>query len=234
MGGLGVFLYMCAMDLLGVVMRGVIYARVSKEELDPENQIVMLRSFAEKHGIEIVGEFVEKTSGYETKPEDREIWVKAVDAARENNAAILVFSIDRIARRYEYLLRTLDSLRDQNIQVISLQESWLEMLATISDQTLRALIYDIIVRVMAYTYQMYVESLREKTKAALIKAKMAGKHIGRPPAIPDEKLAEYLAKYKGHKLKTIWKIAVADGYKISYKRFLLRVRELKKKMRQKK
>ncbi len=214
-------------------MKAVIYARVSREELDPENQIIALRGFAEKHGIEVVGEFVEQASGYETVPEERKGWVDAVNTAKQNSAAILVVSLDRISRRYRYLVKTLDTLNEHGVQVISIQEPWLEVLATINDQTLRALIYDIIVRVMAYSYQMYVESVREKTKIALIKARAEGKHIGRPPLITDEELEKYLAKYRklGLNLKSIWKIIRGDGYKISYTRFTVRVKELRERKR---
>ncbi len=215
----------------GDMLKAVIYARVSKEDLNPENQIILLRDFAKRHGIEIVDEYVEQASGYETRPEDREAWARAVDVAKENNALIIVVSLDRIARRYEYLVKTLDSLREQNVQVISLQEPWLQALATIPDQTLRKFIYDVIVRALAYSYQQYVESIREKTRAGQMRAKMMGKHIGRPPAITDRELERYLAKYRalGLSLKAVWKIAVADGYKISYKRFLDRARMLRKK-----
>jgi len=41
----------------------------------------------------------------------------------------------------------------------------LQSLATIPDEVLRKLIFDIVVRALGYWYQKYVESLREKIKA---------------------------------------------------------------------
>ncbi len=212
-------------------MKVVIYARVSTEDLDPESQLTLLRDFSRRHGLEIVGEFIEYASAYETKPEDREVWMKAVNTARETGSTILVISLDRISRRYDYLVRTLDILREQGIQVIALQESWLQALATIEDQTLRKFIYDVIVRALAYSYQKYVESIIEKTKAGLMRAREMGKHIGRPQLISDGEIERYLKRYRkaGLSIRSIWKIVRGDGYKISYSRFAQRVKQLRKK-----
>jgi len=168
-------------------------------------------------------------SGYETKPEEREGWRKAVEAAKQHKAAIIVFSLDRIARRYDYLVKTLDELRENNIHVIAYQEEWLQSLAAIPDEALRKLIFDIVVRALAYGYQKYVESLREKIKAGMERAKKEGKHVGRPPAVPDEFLIKILRKYPYLSKKDLWKMARAEGYEISYPRFVRRVNEVIKK-----
>jgi len=88
-------------------------------------------------------------SGYEIKPEKREGWRKAVEVAKKHGAAIIVFSLDRIAKRYDYLVKTLDALREMNIHIIAYQEEWLQSLATIPDEALRKLIFDIVVRAWA-------------------------------------------------------------------------------------
>ena len=211
-------------------MKAVIYVRVSTDEQNPENQILFLNNFAKSRGIEVIGTFVDPgISGYETKPEEREGWRKAVEAAKNNGAAIIVFSLDRIARRYDYLVKTLDELRENNIHVIAYQEEWLQSLAAIPDEALRKLIFDIVVRALAYGYQKYVESLREKIKAGMERAKKEGKHVGRPPAVPDEFLIKIIRKYPYLSKKDLWKMARAEGYEISYPRFVRRVNEVIKK-----
>ncbi len=216
-------------------MKAVIYARVSMEELDPESQLTLLREFAKKHGIEVVGELVEYASAYVTRPEDRETWLKAVLTAKETGSVILVISLDRVSRRYEDLVRTLDILREYGVQVIAVQEPWLQALATIPDQTLRKFIYDILVRAMAYSYQKYVESIIEKTKAGLMRARAEGKRVGRPPKISDHVIEKYLRRYRraGVSLRAIWRLIMErEGVKITYPGFLKRVKKLGEKRKE--
>ena len=211
-------------------LKAVVYIRVSTEEQKPENQQLVLDGFARGRGIEVVGWFVDLgVSGYETRPEERDGWRRAVEAAKKSDAAILVFSLDRIARRYDYLINTLESLRRDGIQLISYQEEWLQSLASIPDEALRKLMFDIIVRALAYAYQKYVDALRDKIKAGMERARRTGKQIGRPPAIPEEYIAKLLLKYPGLSKKALWKIALGDGYKISYPRFTKKVNEVARK-----
>ena len=211
-------------------MKAVIYVRVSTGEQNPENQILVLSNFARTRGIEVLGTFIDPgVSGYETKPDGREGWRKAVETAMQNKAAIIVFSLDRIARRYDYLVKTLEELRENNIHVIAYQEEWLQSLAAIPDEALRKLIFDIVVRALAYGYQKYVESLREKIKAGMERAKREGKRIGRPPAIPEKVLIKIIRKYPDLSKKALWKITKAEGYNISYPRFIRKVNEAIKK-----
>ena len=211
-------------------MRAVLYIRVSTDEQNPENQVLILTNFAKSRGIEIVDRFVDPgISGYETKPEEREGWRKAVEAAKKHRAAILVFSLDRIARRYDYLVKTLDKLREEGIQVTAYQEEWLQSLSAIPDEALRKLIFDIVVRALAYGYQKYVESLKEKIRAGMERAKKEGRHIGRPPAIPEEFLIKIIRKYPYLSKKDLWRIAIAEGYKISYPRFVRKINEVIRK-----
>ena len=96
-------------------------------------------------------------------------------------------------------------------------------------RALRKLIFDIVVRALAYGYQKYVESLREKIKAGMERAKQEGKHVGRPPAIPEDFLVKLVKKHPFLSKKDLWRIATAEGYKISYSRFVKKINEVIKK-----
>ena len=208
----------------------MVYVRVSTNEQKPENQVLVLENFAKARGIEIVGRYIDVgVSGYETRPEDREQWSRAVEHALKENAVILVFSLDRIARRYDYLVETLDRLRSMGIQVVAYQEEWLQSLSSIPDESLRKLIFDVIVRALAYGYQKYVDALREKIRAGMERAKREGRHVGRPPAIPEEFLVKLVKKYPYLSKKDLWRIATAEGYKISYPRFVRKINEVIRK-----
>jgi DNA invertase Pin-like site-specific DNA recombinase len=210
-------------------LKAVIYARISTEDRVIENQLLALREYAKGRGVEVLGEFSDVgVSGYEVMPEKREGWVKAVELARQSGAAILVFSLDRIARKYDYLVKALEDLRILGIQVIAYQEEWLQTLAAIPDEALRRLIFDIVVRALAYGYQKYVESLKEKIRAGMERARQRGRHVGRPPAVPDEFLLKLLKKYQGLSKKDLWRITIAEGYRISYPRFIVKINKLAK------
>jgi len=62
------------------------------------------------------------TSSYETKPEERDGLRMTIEEAKKHGAAIIVFSLDRIASRYDYLVKTLDALREMDIRIIVYQE----------------------------------------------------------------------------------------------------------------
>jgi len=207
-------------------LKAVIYARVSTEDQKVENQVLALRRFAESRGVEVVGVFEDPgVSGYETKPEERVGWVKAVELASKEGAAILVFSLDRISRRYDYLVKTLDGLRERGVNVITYQEEWLQSLTAIPDEALRKLMFDIVVRALAYGYQKYVEALKEKIKAGMERARKEGKHVGRPPSIPEEFVVKLIRKYPYLSKKDLWRMARAENYRISYPRFVKKVNE---------
>ncbi|MEM1515178.1 MAG: recombinase family protein [Candidatus Bathyarchaeia archaeon] len=211
------------------MLKAVIYARISTEDRTVENQLLILREYAKGKGIKIVGEFVDVgVSGYEVTPERRDGWLKAVEAAKQYNAALLVFSLDRVARKYDYLVKALEDLRANGIQVIAYQEEWLQFLTAIPDEALRKLIFDIVVRALAYGYQKYVESLKDKIKAGMERARQKGKHVGRPSAVPDEFLIKLLKKYQGLSKKDLWRITIAEGYKISYPRFIVKINKILK------
>jgi len=61
------------------------------------------------------------------------------------------------------------------------------------------------------------------------RAKKEGKQVGRAPAVPEEFLVKLVRKYSNLSKKDLWRIAVAEGYKISYPRFVRRINEVTRK-----
>jgi len=102
-------------------------------------------------------------------------------------------------------------------------------MAHIPDDALRKLIFDVIVHALAYGYQKYVDALREKIKAGMERAKKEGKHVGRPSAVPEDVLIKILRRYPELSKKALWKIARAEGYSISYPRFVRKVNQVIRK-----
>lgn len=200
-------------------MKVVIYARVSTDEQDPLSQLYALRSYARARNWEIVGEHVDYAVSGMVKPSQREGWTKAVEQAVKEGAVLLVFSLDRISRNYGDLVFVLEELKKNNVRVASMQEEWLTAIAALPDATLSMLVYDITVRALAYAYQKYVDSLREKIKAGMEKARAEGKHVGRPPKIPPKMVMHYVARLQpqGVSIRAFWKMLRGEGYNVSYK-----------------
>jgi len=191
-------------------MRVVCYVRVSTEDQSPESQEVYLREFAKSRNLEIVEVFRDVgVSGFEVHPLRREGFKQCFNYAVSNRLNILVISLDRISRNYDHLIEVLTQLSKHGVQVISVQEEWLSQIATIPDETLRKLIYDIVVRALAYGYEMYVKSIREKTRAGLLRAKIEGKRIGRPRKLSDKEITSI--KLLAQKGLTIYEISKVLG-----------------------
>jgi len=96
-------------------------------------------------------------------------------------------------------------------------------------EALRKLMFDIVVRALAYGYQKYVEALKEKIKAGMERARKEGKHVGRPPSIPEEFVVKLIRKHPYLSKKDLWRMAKAENYRISYPRFVKKVNEAARK-----
>lgn len=159
-------------------MKAAIWARVSTSDQHTENQLEVLRAWADRRGLEVVTEFVTEDSA----------WSKAggngkgaeFDRTRSDllNGArlgeyevVLVWALDRLSRRgIEDTLGTLRQLYDNGSSVWSHQEGWLET----SDPHMR----ELIVSVMAWMAAMESARRSERVKAGLARRRAKGKPMG--------------------------------------------------------
>jgi site-specific DNA recombinase len=110
-----------------IIMRVVIYARVSSERQDIDlsisAQLKALRQYASRNGHTIVKEYVDEAES--GRSIDRPGFKQMVVAARQRPAsfeAILVWKLSRFARNREDSIIYKSLLRKQGIQVISINE----------------------------------------------------------------------------------------------------------------
>ena len=209
------------------------YARVSREDENIENQFVLIRKFCSERGLELATIIPDPViSGFETKPRDRPAYMTLLKTMKSLGIdTIVVESLDRIARNYDYLIEELELLRKEGVTVIPIREEFLNAILQIPDKSLRKFIYDVIVRALAFGYHKYVESVKEKTKTGLERARKQGKRLGRPPyPFPIDEIKRMLKQ--GYSLAEIHRILVKTN-KIcrknkcmSYKTFWKKVREL--------
>ncbi|MEM2195433.1 MAG: recombinase family protein [Candidatus Methanomethylicia archaeon] len=192
------------------------YVRVSRVELDEENQINAINSFAFARGLKLVKIYVDKgvsgSKNFRNRPAANELLEELATIKPE---FLLVFAIDRIGRDMRDTLNTILELEEKGIKVLSVREEWLQTL----DQNIRKLILSI----LSWVAEFEKRRLRERQIAAW----EAGKQKGRPEKqLPYREIVRRLEQ--GWTKKAIWRWLVTDrGLKISYDHYL---RKLKKYM----
>jgi putative DNA-invertase from lambdoid prophage Rac len=146
------------------------YVRVSREDQHPENQIRLMVS----EGVPAENIFVDKLSGT-IAAEDRPGYSDLLTFLSDKPEAVLyVFEVSRIGRSFLDTLQTINLLERAGTRVWSLSptESW----SRIEDRNLRNLMLSI----FSWVADRERESLIERTKLGLVRAKAEGKRLGRP------------------------------------------------------
>lgn len=146
------------------------YVRVSREDQNPENQIELL----EREGIPRENIYVDKISGV-SDARDRPGYSDLLSFLSDKPEAVLyVFEISRIGRSFLDTLQTINLLERAGVRVWSLSptESW----SRIEDRKLR----DLMLSIFSWVADRERESLIERTKLGLERARAEGKRLGRP------------------------------------------------------
>ena len=172
------------------MMKVAIYVRVSRLDLNPENQLMELKKYAKAMGYEF-DVYVEKKSTRKTRPIKQIVLQKARN--REYDG-ILVWKLDRWARSVRELITELDEFIHKNIKFtcmtfpVDISRPEGKMVATV-------------IGAMA---EMERELIRERTLAGLARAKAHGKKLGRPKGAKDRrqrKKSGYYLRYAGKKTR---------------------------------
>ena len=157
-------------------MKAVIYARISTNEQDLDNQLRELRAWAEQAKYELVAEYCDIASGARR----RESLDDLFDAARRHRFHIVgIWSLDRLTR--EGPLQTLlylQRLTALGVRVYSHQEAYLDP---------RLPFYESIVAFLADIAKGERDRRSERTKLGLARAVAKGKTLGRPRGRKDSR-----------------------------------------------
>jgi DNA invertase Pin-like site-specific DNA recombinase len=153
-------------------MRVALYGRVSKDDgkQSTENQLHELREFCQRSGGRIVHEYVDRTSGKTAdRPQFRRMYE---DASKRKFDLVLFWSLDRFSR--EGVLETLNHLKRLSAWGVdwrSYQESYFDSCCPFKD---------LVISLMATLAKQEHLRISERTKAGLLRARRAGKVLGRP------------------------------------------------------
>jgi DNA invertase Pin-like site-specific DNA recombinase len=153
-------------------MRIALYVRVSKKDLNADNQLHDLRTFAATQGWEIVTEYIETVTGSGLK-ERKQFDRMMLEASQRRFDLLLFWKLDRLTREgVSPTLRYLESLKGWGVGWRSYMEPWLD--------TGNTMITDVVLSVIAAMAKQERETLIARTLAGLRTARRNGKILGRP------------------------------------------------------
>jgi len=149
-------------------MKSVIYARCSTNETkqDINNQINPLRKLAEALNLNIIEEYVDYSSGGDSNRPQFQQMLR--DAKKHKFDIILIWALDRFSR--EGILNTLSYLKDlkqSNIALKSLNESWLD--------TREEGISELLIAIFSWVASQERKRLSERIKAGIKRKDKVGK-----------------------------------------------------------
>jgi DNA invertase Pin-like site-specific DNA recombinase len=150
-------------------VRAAIYARVSTTDQSPEMQLEELRTYAERRGFEIAGEYVDNgVSGSKDRRPALDRLMR--DAHRRQLDSLLVWKLDRFGRSLRHLVNALAELEARGVAFVSLRDN-----LDLSTPAGR-LMFQIIAAMAEFERSLTVE----RVKAGMASARKRGKHVGRP------------------------------------------------------
>jgi DNA invertase Pin-like site-specific DNA recombinase len=154
-----------------VVMRTAIYSRVSRDDQQIENQMIVLRTFCRAAGHEVVVEYIDDGitgSGRKRRP----AFERMMDGARQRRFDLLLFwSLDRLSR--EGALATLQHLS----KLDSWGVAWRSHTEAFLDST--GPLKDAVVAIFGCVAKMERTRISDRTKAGLARTKARGTVLGR-------------------------------------------------------
>ncbi len=150
--------------------RTALYLRVSTADQKPDLQYDGLRSYADRAGLVIVGDYCDV--GVSGRKEGRPQLNALMTAARKRQLdCVLVWKFDRFARSTRHLLTALEEFKHLGVRFISIQDQ------IDTDSPMGRAMFTII-GAMA---ELESSLISERVTAGMKAARARGKHLGRPP-----------------------------------------------------
>ena len=155
-------------------MKVAIYVRVSRVDLNPENQQVELEKYAKAQGWEYQI-FEEKESTRKTRPVKKEVFDKS---CKREFDCILIYKLDRWARSLQELINDFTILHNNKVEFRSLGEN-----ITLNQDPRNMLMIHMLGAFAEFERAM----IRERTMSGLARARAEGRVGGRPRKTPPVK-----------------------------------------------
>lgn len=165
-----------------------LYLRVSTDDgrQDLDNQRPAVAQLARRRGFEIVEVYEEKRSAAKKRPEFERMKVAAHGGKFD---AVIVWSLDRLGRSMVGNIRTVVEFDRLGVEVISVQEPWM-------DTTAAPGVRDLLLAIFSWVAEQERLRISERTKAGLERARKKGR-LGRPRVRVDIERALELTEDQG-------------------------------------
>ena len=182
--------------------RALAYIRVSREDENPENQIIKIREWAERNGYRVMGVYVDYDVSGAVPPRERMNYKAMLTAAKAVNIDTLLFyDLSRLSRDLIEGLNELKRLTEEGFKFKFIAQEFIDY---IEDDVLRLKV----ISDFLWFAQLYREDIRRRTKAAMERLKREGKKLGRPEyPFPKEEIRKLLNEG--------WSIAKIHRYLVS-------------------
>ncbi len=156
----------------------VIYSRVSTSEQDIENQLLVLKKWADGREFDVVAVYQEEETAWRAGHQ-KELARLIKDARANRFKIVLVWALDRLSREGALAILSLfKRLGDYGVKVISYQDSWTEAPGELQE---------VLLALAGWVARMESQRISERTKAGLARVKAQGKRLGRPPGSKDKR-----------------------------------------------
>lgn len=155
------------------------YARISttKATQRTDRQLLALREYAAANAFEI-DEIVEETES--GKSLDRPKYQTLCGKMRSGDI-LLITDIDRLGRNADAVIMEFKRLKQAGIKVVALDTPYLNVWDNVQNDSLYAMIVDILITLKAHLAQQEREKLIGRINQGLDVARAQGKRLGRPP-----------------------------------------------------
>jgi len=155
-------------------LKALAYVRVSQEGENPENQVNAIREWASRNGVEILGFYIDKDVSGSIAPRERPQYNAMLEAARSLGVKLLLFyDLSRLSRNLEDGLLELKTLTEEGFEYKFVAQEFLDY---VSDPILRKKV----ISDFLWFAELYREDIRRRTIEGMKRAKLEGKHVGRP------------------------------------------------------
>jgi len=152
-------------------MRLALYARVSTEEQNPDEQIVALRDYCKRNNHEIVEEYVDTKSGLTTDRQHFQRMKWDMDRPELKIEGVVVWRLDRLSRSLRDLEDFAEFLNEKKMELISMKEK--------IDTTSAG--GRLLFKMLGILSEFEIDTIKERTKLGLQRAHREGKLCHRPP-----------------------------------------------------
>lgn len=148
-------------------MKAALYLRVSTDKQTVENQRADLMQLAKARGWEPVT-YEETGSAVKARPVFDAL---LRDAHAGKVGAVVVWRLDRLHRSMQGAINDVLALDEKGCVVVSVKESWLDTSGPVRK---------LLVAIFGWVAECERETLIERTRAGIARARAQGKHLGRP------------------------------------------------------